>query len=281
METESLVSKKDIEQMINKLKVVESLELKPLGWMVNSEVGRNTLIRSLQQLLNVKTEDYNESDIALLTETQNALKSAVYQRVNMTDSKQDLLLTGYIHEIECKALRSIIPKGIIKQCMEYYPTKLQIEVGSFGFDQVNLPRKNSYIRIPEIYDEQNLYLIGSMSGTRRGHGVVVLENKFGTLLQNDSFDTWNSQREGERFLQFVSGIPQDSIIIISVYDSGNSYSDFVHEYLRKVGVTEHLKFREPMIFVGSSNGIRKWTYFRIFDRNPGGSEQKLTIPLQS
>lgn len=281
METQSLVSKKDIEQMIDELKIVESLELKPLNWIVNNEVGRNTLIRSLQQLLNVKTKDYNESDIVLLTETQNALKSAVYQRLNMTESMQDLLLNGYIHEIESKQLKSMIPKGIIKECMKYYPMQIQIEVGSFGFDQVHSPRKDSYIRIPEIYDEQNLYLIGSISGTRRGHGIVVLENKFGTLLQNDSFDTWNSQREGERFLQFVSGIPKDSIIIIAIYDSANSYSDFVHEYLRKVGVTEYVKFREPMIFVGSSNGIRKWTYFKIFDRNPGGSEQKFVIPLQS
>merc|ERR1712141_287059 len=104
------------------------------------------------------------------------------------------------------------------ECRLFYPSTITIHVGSFGLDtkggvhpQTGTGHK-SYIKIPELYGQRNLFVNGSFH--QRGHGLVVLENRFGTLLKNKTFDTWggNKRRTESEFDTFLSSLEKDCIL---------------------------------------------------------------------
>lgn len=214
----------------------------------------------------------------------------------MDAHKHDLLLCGFVRGMIDKD----VPKDILTACNSFYPSSITIHIGSFGFDTpggvYRFPSRggcesvvDSYIKIPELYGETNLFengelisINGSEVSIRRGHGIVVLENQFGTLVRSKTIDTWGDRDATMNFVRFVNLLESNCILIMSVHDSGERMSSGAHGRMKKYGVGTRPGFREPMIFVGSTNGARDWTFYKVFDRyNPGKHEQVFTVPLLS
>ena len=227
------------------------------------------------------------------------ISTGIMSSVHIKDEKEhDMLLCGFVRQMTTH----FVPDDIMIICRSFYPSTVTIHVGSFGFDTKGCVLRftpsgtvsvvDSYIKIPELYGERNLFEPGEtpvLHGQslicdvgNRGHGLVVLENRFGTLLRNKTIDTFRNENAVMEFMKFLWQLESNCILIMAVHDSGDRMSHYAHILMSNYGVGKSPGFRQPMIFVGSTNGVRDWTFYKVFDRyTPGRHEQVFTVPLQS
>ena len=209
------------------------------------------------------------------------ISTGITPSVQIKDEKEhDLLLCGFVRQMTTH----FVPDDIMAICRSFYPSTVTIHVGSF-VGNIG-PEEESYIKIPELYQERNLFKPNMR--IRWGCGFVVLENRFGTILETFGVDV-----PDQGIFSFLDSLRKDCILIMAIQDSGvpSFITDSALKKYADIGVSENRESswetwsRQGIMFVGSTNGIREWSFYKSHDSFRSDErlslEQVFTVPLLS
>lgn len=59
---------------------------------------------------------------------------------------------------------------------------------------------------------------------QRGHNVVAVDQE-GSVIDAKGFDTWEDSSSGSNMAAFITSLPDHTVVLISVMDSGNKFVD--------------------------------------------------------
>ena len=201
------------------------------------------------------------------------IRTGITPSVQIKDEKEhDLLLCGFVRQMTTH----FVPDDIMTICRSFYPSTVTIHVGSFfGYNG------ESYIKIPELYQERNLFKVLHPWDC----GFVVLENRFGTILK-----TLGGDDPAYSIISFLNSLKKNCILIMAIQDGGVP-SFITDSVLSKFANIERLESRtlsmgrQAIMFVGSTNGVREWSFYKEHDfyrhQQPQSLERVFTVPLLS
>lgn len=86
---------------------------------------------------------------------------------------------------------------------------------------------------------------------KRGHNVVAI-NQMGRVIEAASFDTFGDCKAGKNMKDWINGLTNHTVVLISVKDSGEKFVDDAADALRSLGAKEPLKptHRASWLLVG-------------------------------
>ncbi|XP_031558986.1 uncharacterized protein LOC116295341 isoform X2 [Actinia tenebrosa] len=115
----------------------------------------------------------------------------------------------------------------------------------------------------------------------RGHNIVVY-NKFGVFQTNTSFDTHDSSSSGQQMKKFLEELPNESIVLIAVWDSGSTYFGDAVNALKSIGATNPnavSQYRSSWLLVGYKGGSPSWITEKRAERYNGPCFANVKIPI--
>lgn len=102
-----------------------------------------------------------------------------------------------------------------------------------------------------------------VSPKQRGHNVVALDQE-GSVIDAKGFDTWAESSSGKNMAAFITSLPDHTVVLISVMESGNSFVDDAADALKSLGATEPLNpgYRGSWLLVGYKGTGEKPSWIR-------------------
>ncbi len=103
-------------------------------------------------------------------------------------------------------------------------------------------------------DFAHVYVNGQdVSPNQRGYNIVVLDPKTGKVEAAEAFDTFSSEEESERLVEFIEQIPDNKAVAVAVKDEASMHlTEAAVRALQSLGSRQDLrgKFRWSHAFVG-------------------------------
>ncbi|KAK3696530.1 hypothetical protein QZH41_004877 [Actinostola sp. cb2023] len=116
----------------------------------------------------------------------------------------------------------------------------------------------------------------------RGHNVVAL-NQEGTFLHKKSFDTYGDPSAGAKLDAFIKALPRNTIVLVSVHDSGNAYvSSEAQGALRSIYAADPIipSYRGSWALIGYKGSPRpSWIRQAYNQKGLGPTVISASIPL--
>ncbi|KAL9962770.1 hypothetical protein ACROYT_G031908 [Oculina patagonica] len=90
-----------------------------------------------------------------------------------------------------------------------------------------------------------------MSPKSRGHNVVAVDQE-GSVIEAKTFDTYGDSSAGTNMANFITSLPDHTVVLIAVHESGNVYVGDAADALKSLGATEPLNpgYRGSWVLVG-------------------------------
>ncbi|XP_020601288.1 uncharacterized protein LOC110040396 isoform X2 [Orbicella faveolata] len=151
---------------------------------------------------------------------------------------------------------------------------LDIRVRSEGCDD---PGKAGGCGIAYIIVNGNDY-----SPHSRGHNVVVVDAKTGTVLGSKWFDTYGVSSSGTALRDYLNAINGDKIVLVAIQDAGSTYISPAFGALKRLGAVDPIltDFRGSFSLIGYAQPSKpSWIAQEQQKRYEGPSEIFLRIPL--
>ena len=111
---------------------------------------------------------------------------------------------------------------------------------------------------------------------KRGHNVVAIDEE-GSIIKTGAFDTW-----GQQMANFITTLPEHTVVLISVVNSGDNFVDDAPDALRSLGATEPLKpgWRESWLLVGYKGPGEKPSWIRQDSKKRSFGPTNLALAIQ-
>ena len=93
---------------------------------------------------------------------------------------------------------------------------------------------------------------------------MVAINQKGRVIEAASFDTFGDCKAGKNMKDWINGLPNHTVVLMSVYDSGNNFVDDAADALRSLGAKEPLKptLRASWLLVGYKGAGERPSWIR-------------------
>ncbi|XP_048588269.1 uncharacterized protein LOC5517231 isoform X4 [Nematostella vectensis] len=119
------------------------------------------------------------------------------------------------------------------------------------------------------------------SVNQRGHNVASF-TMAGSLISKTCFDTYGDPSAGAKMRDYITALPDNTLILIAIRDTGNSYVTDAHEALRSIGAKDPLTpaFRASWWLIGHKGGSRDWVKQGGADQFKGPSGGNTSIPRE-
>ncbi|EDO27974.1 predicted protein [Nematostella vectensis] len=116
---------------------------------------------------------------------------------------------------------------------------------------------------------------------QRGHNVASF-TMAGSLISKTCFDTYGDPSAGAKMRDYITALPDNTLILIAIRDTGNSYVTDAHEALRSIGAKDPLTpaFRASWWLIGHKGGSRDWVKQGGADQFKGPSGGNTSIPRE-
>ena len=97
----------------------------------------------------------------------------------------------------------------------------------------------------------------------RGHNVVAVDQE-GSVIEARAFDTLGDSSAGRHIANFITSLPDHTVVLIAVHGSGNAYVADAADALKSLGATEPLNpgFRGSWVLVGYKGTGKKPDWVR-------------------
>jgi len=84
------------------------------------------------------------------------------------------------------------------------------------------------------------------------------------VIDAKGFDTWAESSSGKNMAAFITSLPDHTVVLISVMESGNSFVDDAADALKSLGATEPLNpgYRGSWLLVGYKGTGEKPSWIR-------------------
>ncbi|EDO45243.1 predicted protein [Nematostella vectensis] len=116
---------------------------------------------------------------------------------------------------------------------------------------------------------------------QRGHHVASF-TMAGTLISKTCFDTYTVPSAGAEMRDYITALPVNTLILIAIRDTGNSFVTDAHAALRSIGAKDPLTpaFRASWWLIGHKGGSRDWVKQGGADQFKGPSGGNTSIPRE-
>ncbi|XP_078368661.1 uncharacterized protein LOC144652511 isoform X2 [Oculina patagonica] len=117
----------------------------------------------------------------------------------------------------------------------------------------------------------------------RGHNVVIVDAKTGTVLGSKSFDTHGVPSAGVNLRDYLNAINGTKIVLVAIQDAGSTYVSPAINALKRLGAKDPIlkDFRGSFALVGYAQPSKpSWIAQEQQKRYEGPSEILLRIPLK-
>ena len=90
-----------------------------------------------------------------------------------------------------------------------------------------------------------------LSSKTRGHNVVAVDQE-GSVIEAKAFDTFGDISSGRNMANFITSLPDQTVVLIATQDSANVYVGYAADALKSLGATEPLNpgYRGSWVLVG-------------------------------
>lgn len=86
---------------------------------------------------------------------------------------------------------------------------------------------------------------------RRGHNMVAIDQE-GSIIEAKAFDTYGDRLAGKNMANFINSLPDNTVVLIAVKDSGERFISDADPALKSLGATGPLNpgYRGSWLLVG-------------------------------
>ena len=98
---------------------------------------------------------------------------------------------------------------------------------------------------------------------RPGHNVVAIDQE-GSVIEAKAFDTFGDHSGGKNMANFINSLPDHTVVLIAVEDSGEKFVNDADSALKSLGATEPLNpgHRGSWLLVGYKGTGERPTWIR-------------------
>ena len=119
-------------------------------------------------------------------------------------------------------------------------------------------QNRKYQQLPWFSKPSNLLKIVYFQG--RGHNLAAFRMN-GEFISKTKFDTYGNPAAGANMSDYINNLPSNTIVIVTVNDSGQNYVTDAHQALLSIGAQPPLTpngLRASWCLIGHKGGYRPW-----------------------
>lgn len=101
------------------------------------------------------------------------------------------------------------------------------------------------------------------SSKSRGPNVVAVDHE-GSVIETKAFDTFGDSSSGRNIANFITSLPDHTVVLIATHDSADVYVGDAADALKSLGATEPLNpgYRGSWVLVGYKGAREKPAWVR-------------------